>query len=136
MRHFPKTIFEMGQTVSENEEIDPKSCLPGRTAVTIAEKEISDSLRKKLTADVQGGSLKYGGSITINGAHLKMQGKHYHAFTLYFMEIISKVPFVEQQYQIRDVTLLLAEGPDQSNAMSIKKCLNDPLTLKYEVSMD
>ena len=76
MRPFAKTIFEMGQTVPENEKIDPSSYLPGRIAVANAVKEISDSLRKKFMDDVQRGLLKYGGATKIDGAHLKMQGKH------------------------------------------------------------
>ena len=87
-------------------------------------------------ADVQRGLLKYGGAITIDGADLKMQGKHYYDFTPSFMKIVNKGPFVEQQYQTRNVTIFLAEGPDQPNARNIKKCLNDALTLRYEVSKE
>ena len=64
-----------------------------------------------------------------------MQGKHYYDFTLHFKEIVYKGPFVDQQYQIPNLTLVLAEGTDQPNARNIKKYLNDALTLKYEVSM-
>ena len=87
-------------------------------------------------ADVQGGSLKYGVAITIDGAHLKMQEKHYYDFKLLYMEIVDKRPFVDQGYQISNLTLLFAEGSDQPNVRNIKKCLNEALALKCKVSMD
>ena len=73
MHHFAKAIFEMGQTVPENEKIDMRSYLSGRTAVTRSVKKISYSIHKEFMADVQGGLLKCRGAITIDGAHFKMQ---------------------------------------------------------------
>ena len=37
---------------------------------------------------------------------------------------------------MRNVILLLAEGPDQPYTRNINKCLNDALNLKNEVSME
>ena len=48
----------MGQTIPENEKIDPRSYLPGRNAVTGAVNEISDSFGKKLMAIALGVFLK------------------------------------------------------------------------------
>ena len=107
MRQFAKNIFEMCQTVPENEKIAPRSYLPGRTAATSPVKEISDSLRNKFVSDVQGSLVKYGGAITIDGAHLKMQGKHYYDFAIHFMEIIAKdhLPTNNPRFEISDFCL-------------------------------
>ena len=72
MHHFAQTIFEMGQSVPENEIIDLKSYLPGRTAVTNAVNDLSYECRQDFTSELRKGSLQYGGSITIDGAHLKV----------------------------------------------------------------
>ena len=46
LRHLAKSIFELGRTVPENELIDPKSYLPGRTAVKPAVKDFTSNLRQ------------------------------------------------------------------------------------------
>ena len=60
MREFARAIFEMGQTVPSHEKIDPKSYLPGRTAVTCAVKELSESLRAKFVLEMKNGPLRFG----------------------------------------------------------------------------
>ena len=60
IRYFAQAIFEMGHTVPESERIDPKSYLPGRTAVTNAVRDLPASLRTKFVADMKQGLLKYG----------------------------------------------------------------------------
>ena len=136
MKDFAQSIFEMGQSVPENEKIDPKSYLPGRTAVTSAVKELSEQLRSNFTSEVQNGLLEYGGAATIDGVHLKVQGKHYFDFTLHFMDIQEKGRFSKVEFKIRNVTLLVTEAPDHPNAKNIRQCINAALVHKYGTTMD
>ena len=93
MKQFVQIIFEIGQTVTENEKMDPKSYLRGRTAVTSAIKELSEQLRSNFTYEVQNRLLQYVGAATIDGVHLKVQRKYDFDFTLHFMDIQEKGPF-------------------------------------------
>ena len=70
LHHFVKRIFEF--------------YVLGRTAVTIAIKDLSNNLRQKFVVDVQNGSLRFGRAMTIDGVHLKMHGKNFYdlLFTL------------------------------------------------------
>ena len=63
MQHFAQTVFELGQTVPENEAIDPKSYCPGKTAVTNAMKEISTNYHQRFVEDLNQGKLRYGGAV-------------------------------------------------------------------------
>ena len=67
MRIFAKSIFEMGQTIPANEEIDAKSYLPRKVAVTKAIQEISDTLRQKFASRTKNGMLHFGGAVTVDG---------------------------------------------------------------------
>lgn len=135
MLNFSKSIFEMRETVIENKKFI-RGLLYLKTATTSAVKEISNSILKKFMADVKGILIKCVRAIKIDEAHLKMQGKSYYYFTLRFMEIVGKGPFVHQQYHIHNVALLFAQAPDQPYASNIKRCLNDAITPKYEFSME
>ena len=86
MRIFAQSIFEMGQSVPANESIDPSGYLPGRTAVTIAVGDISKNLRIKFVTEKKYGLLQFGGAVTVDGVHLKLQGKHYYDFTLHLLK--------------------------------------------------
>ncbi len=107
MRHFAQTIFETGQSAPANEKIYPKSYLPGRYAVTSAVREISNKYRREFITELKNGTLQYGGAITIDGVHLKVQGKHFYDFTLHYMEISNKGPFDGAIYNVRNMTLLM-----------------------------
>ena len=52
------------------------------------------------------------------------------------MEITKKGAFDAPQYNVKNMTLILVEGPDATNAQKIKSCLNAGLLDKYELSMD
>ena len=62
--------------VSVNGIIDPRSYLPGRMGVSNAVKDISSYLRERLVAYIQKGRLRHEGAVTVDGVHLKVQGKH------------------------------------------------------------
>ncbi len=72
----------------------------------------------------------------MNGIHLRIQGKHFHDFTSYFIEVKEKGPFYGIQFVIRNVTLLLVDRSDQPNARNIQNCLNSALVQKFETSLD
>ncbi len=82
------------------------------------------------------GSLKYGGAITIDGVHLKVQGKLFNDFTLHYMEITNKEPFDSALFNMKNMTLLLVNGLATPSVQYIKNCLNAALLDKYELSMD
>ena len=119
-----------------NELIDPKFCLPGRTAVTTAVKELSDKARQNFIARMHSGKLRYGGAATIDSVHLKLHGRHYYDFTLHFMHIREKGPFAGVQFEIKTATLLLIEGLDSPTAKNIRARLNSALLEKYEMSLE
>ena len=54
---FANYIFEMGQSVSENEKIDPFGYLPGRTSVTNVVRDTNNNLRTKFVAEKKDGRL-------------------------------------------------------------------------------
>ncbi len=72
----------------------------------------------------------------MDGAHLRIQGKRFYDFTLHFMEVKDKGPFYGVQFVIRNFTLLLVEGTDQTNARNIQNCLNSALVQKHETRLD
>ena len=136
MRSFAKTIFELGQKVPANELIDPKSYLPGRTAVTTAVKELRDESRQNFIAQMHSGKLRYGGAATIDGVHLNLHGRHYYDFTLHSMHFREKGPFSGVQFEIKTVPLLLVEGPDPPTAKNIRTRLNSALLENYEIPLE
>ena len=68
---------------------------------------------------MQNGLIHYGGAVTVDGVHLKVQGEHYYDFTKYFMQIYEQGPFSDAQFEIRNVNLMLVEGPDHPTAKNI-----------------
>ena len=76
MAHFTKTIFELGQSVPVNEEIDPKSYLPSRTTVINAVHVLSLSFRKLFRANLNTDPLRFGGAVTVDDVHSKLKGTH------------------------------------------------------------
>ena len=93
--------------------------MPGHNAVTSAVGETSDSLRHNFITDRRNGLLRFGGAVTVDGVHLKVQGKHFYDSTLHFLEVKDKRPFSGLQFEIPNVTLLLREEPEQPNANNI-----------------
>ena len=83
MAHFTKTIFELGQYVPVNEEIDPKSYLPSKPTVTNAVRDLSLPLRELFKANLDTGPLRFGGAVTVDGVHLKVKGTHYYDFAVH-----------------------------------------------------
>ena len=130
LRHFAKSMFELGQTVQENEKIDPESCLSGSTAITSAFKCLSSNLRQKFVVDVQNGCLRFGEANTIDGVCLRMHGKHYCNFPFQFLKISEKVPFPNVPFTLKNVIVVLVEAPDHPKAQNIESCLNEALFKK------
>ena len=93
IRMFVKSIFEMGQSVPENENIDPSGYLPGPIAVRNAVRVTNNNLRTKFVAEEKGGRLQFSGAVTVDRVHLKLQRKHYCDFTLHFIEVKGNGPF-------------------------------------------
>ena len=107
MHHFAQTIFEMGQSVPENGTIDPKSYIPGRTAISNAVKGLSSKPRQDFVSELRKGSLQYGGPIEIEGVHLKVQGKHFYDFTLHFTGEVSMGSFKNRLSRLETFPCLL-----------------------------
>ena len=80
--------------------------MPGRTAVTSAVEQLSEQLRSNFTSEVQNGLLQYGGVATIDGVHLKVQGKHYFDFTLHYMDIQEKGRFSQMRKTLVSALML------------------------------
>ena len=75
--------------------------LPGRTAVSSAIQEYAELLRSEFHSDMKSGRLQFGGAVTIDGVHLKVQGKHFYDFTLLYIEIRQNTGFEEARFVIR-----------------------------------
>ena len=136
MRHFAQTIFETGQSVPENEPFERKSYQPRCTDETKAVKDLSHKYGQDLASEFRKGSLQYSGAIKIEVVHLKVQGKHFYDFTLYFMEVSDNGPFQKPTFKIRNITLLVVEMPNSPTTKNIKSFLSNTLMVKYELSMD
>ena len=72
MAHFTKNVFELGQSVPVNEEIDLKSYIPSKTTVTNAVHELSLSLCELFKANLDTVPIRFGDSVTVDGVHLKV----------------------------------------------------------------
>ncbi len=99
-------------------------------------KYISSSLRQKFIAGAQNGLLKYGSAVTVDEVHLKVQSKHFYDFTLHFVRLQRKGPFQDVSFEVRTVTLLLVQGPDEPSAKNIRACPGNALIAKYEISLE
>ena len=65
VRHFAKTLFEMGQNIPPNERINPKCYLLDRNAVANAVGDISASPRRNFSAQTEQKCLKFGGAVSV-----------------------------------------------------------------------
>ena len=114
----------------------PSSYLPGRTAATNAVRDIRNNLRTKFVAEKKDGLLQFGGAVTVDGVHLKLQRKHYYDFTPRFLEVKENGPFSGVSFFLRNVTLLPIESPAIASACNIRKALNDALLQNYNTLLD
>ena len=101
MAHLTRTIFELEQSVPVNEEIDPKSYLLSKTTVTNANHDLSLSICELFKANLDKGPLRFGGTVSVDGVHLKVKGAHYYDFTVHYMELIEKPTFNKVDFRIR-----------------------------------
>ncbi len=92
-------------------------------------------MRKRLLIDIEEGMLRYGGAVTVDSVHLKLQGKHFYDFTVHFMEIDGIGPFENVRSNIRTMTLFLVEGMNLPNAANIRGSINEALLDKYETTL-
>ena len=76
------------------------------------------------------------GVVTVDRAHLKLQGKIFYDFTLHCIEIREKTAFEEAIFVIRTETLLLVAGPSVPNTSNIRSAIADGLREKYEIDLD
>ena len=136
IRVFAKSIFEMGHSVPGNESLYSSGYLPGRIAVTNAVRDLRNKLRTKFVAERKDGLLQFGGAVTVDGVHLKLQRKHYYDFTLNFLEVKENGPFSDDSFFLQHVTLLLIDIPAIASAWNIGKALNDALVQKYNTLLD
>ena len=100
MIKFAKALFELGQTVPVQEDVEPMSYSPGQTAVTTAVKELAHSSRKQFLKEMTDGCLKNGGAVSVHGVHIKANGKLYYDFTVHFMRVKRDNAHDEPTFQI------------------------------------
>ncbi len=83
MKEFAKSLFELEQTVPIHEKVDPRACLPGKTSVSATVNELVRSFRSQFVEEMANWSLKNKGdvSVSVDGVHLKANGRHHHYFT-------------------------------------------------------
>ena len=100
-----------------------------------AVQEYVDLLRMKFRFDMIIRRLRFGGTVTVDGIHLKVQGNCFYHFRPHHIEVIEKAAFEEAVLVIRTETLLIAEGPSVPNASNIRSAIADGLREKYDIDL-
>ena len=136
MTMFAKALFELGKTVPVHESVNPKSYLPGKTAVTASVKELAHSLRENFKRKMVAGCIANGGAVSVDGVHLKANGKHYYDFTVHIMKIADKKGAQHTEFEVENKSLLLVEGPEVATATNIREQIEMGLLQKYQTSLD
>ena len=74
--------------------------------------------------------------MTVDGVHLKVQGKHFYDFKAHHVDVNAKGPFDDVKFEIKSPTVFLVEGPDCPSARNMRTTLNNALLEKYEYGLD
>ncbi len=119
MFKFARTLSKLGQTVPFYEKVDPKSYLPGKSAVSKAVKEMAQGPRKEFVQEMQRGSFKSGGAVSVDRMHVKVSVKHFIDFTVHYMFVTRKKGHEEPMFEFKNKTLMLVEGPEIAIATNI-----------------
>ena len=61
-------------------------------------------MRRDFLAEKKDGRLQFAGVVTIDGVHLKLQGRNYYDFTLHFLKVKENVPFYNVSFFLRNFT--------------------------------
>ena len=136
MIKFAKALFELVKIVPVHEHVEPMSYLPGQIAVTTAVKELAHSILKQFLTEMTEGCLKHGGAFSVDGVHLKANGKHYYDFKVHFMRVKRDNAHAEPTFQIANKCLLLVEGPEVPTVINIRQNLEVVLIRKYQTGLD
>jgi len=76
-----------------------------------------------------------GGAVTIDGLHLKLQGRHYYDLTIHHMNIHKKAVVTEgTEFTIKTTTILFLEGPEKPTASNIIQLLDTNLQQQYKIT--
>lgn len=132
MAEYSEAVFKAGQSVPAGMNVARKSYIPGRTLVadlvTKLAKEFITKFRKRFYESID----KLGGGATIDGVSLKVQGRHYFDFTVHYIETKKATTLSSQlQFGMKTNTILLVEGPANSNAASLRLHIDQHLETAY-----
>jgi len=137
MACYAEAVFKAGQTVPHGVPINRASYLPSHIAVKNALSRLVSAQKTKFTKLFHETYNGLGGAITIDGVHLKVQGKHYYDFTVHHIDIVRANPFLDKpEFNMKTTTVLFVEGPTVGNAVNIRGLLDTNLQREYGTSFD
>ena len=84
MNYFAEGQFKLGQAISERENIDHKSNLLGKNAVSKALEVSVRFIRTNFVKEMKKGCSGNGGVVSVDHVHLEVNGKHSCDFTIHF----------------------------------------------------
>jgi len=129
---FATEVFKAGQSVPVGIDINPKSYLPSRGAVSDAITRLVANMRKNFIDVLKARIGGYGGAVTVDGVTLKIQGKHYYDFTVHYMAVRKAAGILATPtFGIETSTILFLEGPEVGNAENIRSLLDVNLQKEY-----
>jgi len=134
---FASAVFQSGQTVPPTIGVNIKSILPSQYAVTQSLHDQAQVLRTKLAEKMTSATRMLSGAASCDGVTVKLQRKHYYDFTLYYMDIKKPKTLTEEvSFCIKNVTMLLVEGPHSATAANIRDTLDVNLHKYYGFGID
>jgi len=132
---YAEAVFKAGQTVPYGANISPSSYLPSRTAVRNALGRITTQMKNSFALKFESTLKSLGGAVTIDGLHLKLQGRHYYDLTIHHMNIHKKAVVTEgTEFTIKTTTILFLEGPEKPTASNIIQLLDTNLQQQYKIT--
>ncbi len=140
-----RILFNSGQSVLVDVKVDPKPYFVGKK-LSEELKAISQYMRKEFLAEMAMWFTKNSGAVFVDGVHLKMNGNHFHDFTLHYIYYKDGFKYRKPTLRQENNTLLLIECPDVSNASNIWQTIElslqevrgftGPISKKYTMVTD
>ena len=94
------------------------------------------SIRTDFTGEIKKGCLDNGGAVSVDGVHLKVNGKYLYDFTVHFTCVKQKDVHELHVFEVKNKTILLVESMLFRNAINVHEKLKIALLQKYQKSLD
>lgn len=111
------------------------SYVPFLKSMTKSVQECTTSFRSQLSISLKE-ELEFGGSVSVDGAFLKVQSRNFCDFKLHHIDIVKPKLTDMPNFCIETKTILPVEAPENLTADRICYFLNDNLQRLYNVAID